>query len=156
MAHRGGTGNSFQDNIQCFQLPDECRPLGPQPAGNSTAVDDIKRFAKLSAQQWQILYDHVIDMRWGGPESRLTRHWTDRSRVYSESERVSTVRAISSLVRRGLLKKGEKFANGHQTFELAVPPRMIANAADDLSITAIDVESLRWHVGAWNDGSIRK
>jgi hypothetical protein len=91
-------------------------------------------FAKLSAQQWKMLVDLVRGASWT----------TSRRDGLTESERVSRVRAESSLIRRGLIVRC--CVDGKPKLCLAVPPRTVLNAADDLEPRGVGLHLLRWYV----------
>jgi hypothetical protein len=89
-------------------------------------------FAKLSERQWRML----IDLLWG--EQRLSiarrvvrRGWRDAVTgmpINTESDRVATIRALTSLQRRGLIVPVGRSFDG-MVYKLAVSPRAVLGAA---------------------------
>jgi hypothetical protein len=99
-------------------------------------------FAKLSALQWEILSDLVYHADRDGRPDKVTS--TRRAFWYPESWRVSKLRALSNLARRGLLARERESVI--VWYRLAVSPRAVVNAMDDIeprSVTDIRREILR-------------
>src|SRR5262245_3602913 len=96
-SRRGGPetvapGNSFCYNLPCFTA--KSPHLGIRPG---TTL--MKPFAKLSSKQWAILCE-LAGVWWVGQAAQASRE-----DGVPEAERVATVRAYSSLVRRGLVAR---------------------------------------------------
>lgn len=88
----------------------------------------MANFRKLSRKQWGLLARVIYNQSNGWPDNpqNTSRRYSDGK----ELERVATIRALRSLVRRGLLI-AEKQSWGDIWYSLAVDPHTILLAAED-------------------------
>jgi hypothetical protein len=99
----------------------------------------MKPFAKLSARQWEVLVGLV---REAAHDWLLSQPQVSRWDYATESERVASLRACASLVRRGLIARVER-EGWRSRFKLAVLPRVVLNAVVDGDVKSVDVGYLR-------------
>jgi hypothetical protein len=101
----------------------------------------VPTFGKLSANQWKLLIDLVV------------YHYSPstRRRLYlREAYRVATIRAMSALQRRGLIRKDEE---GY--WEPTVTPRELLGAAARIEPPSVDLDDLRGDI-EWREERARR